>query len=356
MTEQSRRRGTRPAADPETSVSNLRSFGLGTFARAAGLPFPGLVVDENVHDLRPAFGQDSTTLTLLDDWDAALASLRRLATAPPEGGIPLAELRPLPPVQARQLLCAGANYFQHVREIAFSFRKNSGDKRPDEEIRAEAEERTRRRREVEDPFVFAGLTSAMCGAQDNIVLWGPGEQHDWELELAVVIARPARGVRRDDAMRYVAGYTISNDISTRDVMYRPDFPMTDFIMTKSRPTFFPTGPYIVPREFVPDPRMLRIRLKVNGEKMQDESVNDIIYGIEDLVSYASTIAQLLPGDLLLTGSPAGNAGHHRNRWLRPGDVIEGEITGLGRQHNTCIAPPSDTVWRSGGAPAQGSPT
>jgi 2,4-diketo-3-deoxy-L-fuconate hydrolase len=112
--------------------------------------------------------------------------------------------------------------------------------------------------------------------------------------------------------------------------------MTDFIMTKSRPTFFPTGPYIVPREFVPDPHALRIRLTVNGAVMQDALVDDIIYGVEDLVSYASTTAQLLPGDLLLTGSPAGNAGHHGNRWLRAGDVIEGEITGLGRQRNLCV--------------------
>ncbi len=148
-----------------------------------------------------------------------------------------------------------------------------------------------------------------------------------------------------DAMQCVAGYTISNDISTRDVKNRPDFPMTDFIMTKSRPTFFPTGPYIVPREFVPDPRRLQLRLTVNEEVMQDESVDDIIYGVEDLVSYASTIAQLWPGDVLLTGSPAGNAGHHGNRWLRPGDVIESEITGLGRQRNVCVAPPATDGWR-----------
>ena len=164
------------------------------------MPFPGVVVDNAVLDLRPTLGQDSTTRALLEDWDASLATLHELAEARPVDGVPLAELRPLPPVQSRQLLCAGANYFQHVREIAFSFRKNSGDARPDEEIRAEAEELTRRRHEVEDPFVFAGLTSAMCGAQDEIVLWGPGEQHDWELELAVVIGRAAREVRRDDAL------------------------------------------------------------------------------------------------------------------------------------------------------------
>jgi 2-keto-4-pentenoate hydratase/2-oxohepta-3-ene-1,7-dioic acid hydratase in catechol pathway len=320
-------------------------FGLGTFAGSDG-PFPGLVLGERVLDLRREFGPRTTTSTLLRDWDRSLAELRRLAAEGAGGGMPLEALRPLPPVHPPgQLLCAGANYFQHVREIAYSFRKNSGDTRPDEEIRAEAEEITRRRHEVEDPFIFPGLPSAMCGARDDIVLWGPGKQHDWELELAVVIGRDARCVAPEEAMEYVAGYTISNDISTRDVMYRPDFPMTDFIMTKSRPTFFPTGPYIVPREFIPDPRGLRIRLSVNGELMQDEAVDDIIYGVEDLVSYASTIAQLWPGDLILTGSPAGNAGHHGNRWLQPGDVIDGEITGLGRQRNLCVATPAGEGWR-----------
>lgn len=321
-------------------------FGLGTFAAADGVPFPALVRDDRVHDLRPHFGDETTTLALLAEWEESLAQLHSLSTqANADAGTPIDALRPLPPVQpAGQVLCAGANYFQHVREIAFFFRKNNGDDRSDDEIRAEVEELTRRRHEVEDPFIFPALASAMCGARDNIVLWGPGEQHDWELELAVVIGSPARNVAPGEAMRYVAGYTISNDISTRDVMFRPDFPMTDFIMTKSRPTFFPTGPYIVPRDFVPDPRSLRIRLSVNGEPMQDESVDDIIYGVEELVSYASTIAELRPGDLLLTGSPAGNAGHYGNRWLRPGDVVEGEITGLGRQRNVCVAPSGRDGW------------
>ncbi len=139
-------------------------------------------------------------------------------------------------------------------------------------------------------------------------------------------------------LAHVAGYTISNDVSTRDVMMRPGFPMTDFLMSKNRPTFFPTGPYIVPAEFVPDYRALQITLKVNGEVMQDEGVDDIIYGVEQLVAYASRVVGLHAGDLLLTGSPAGNAAHHGNRWLRPGDVMEGEITGLGVQRNTCVAP------------------
>jgi 2,4-diketo-3-deoxy-L-fuconate hydrolase len=314
-------------------------FALGTFSTPAGETFPGLVVGEHVLDVRRAFGSETTTLTLLDDWDQSLARLAELAETGDATTHALADLRPRPPVMPRQILCAGANYYQHVRQIVYStLRLEGGENRPEAELREEAEQQVQRRASTE-PYIFAGLPSAVCGADDDVVLWGPGTCHDWELELAVIIARPGRRISESDAMAYVAGYTIANDVSTRDVMNRPKFPMTDFLMSKCRPTFFPTGPYMVPRAFVPDPRALRIKLSVNGEIMQDESVDDIIYGVPRLVAYASTVVELLPGDLLLTGSPAGNAGHHDNRWLRPGDTMQGEITGLGRQRNRCVAAP-----------------
>jgi 2-keto-4-pentenoate hydratase/2-oxohepta-3-ene-1,7-dioic acid hydratase in catechol pathway len=238
----------------------------------------------------------------------------------------------------RQILCAGANYHKHVREIVVATLRVEGDERPVEELRAEAERQLERRKSNE-PYLFAGLPSALCGAHDDVVLWGPGRCHDWELELGVVIGRGGRDIDESRAMDHVAGYTISNDVSVRDVQQRPRFPMTDFVMSKNRPTYFPTGPFIVPRQFVSDPRQLRITLSVNGKTMQDESVDDIIYGVETLVAYASRIVGLQAGDLILTGSPAGNAGHHGDRWLRPGDVMEGAITGLGKQRNACVAPP-----------------
>lgn len=318
-------------------MSKDGQFALGTFALADGHTFPGLVVGESVLDLRRRFGGGATTLALLDDWDRSLQALAELARAGDADVRELDSLRPLPPVMPRQILCAGANYYQHVRQIVYSTLRLQRDDRPDVELREEAERQVRRRAAT-DPFMFAGLPSALSGAWDDVVLWGPGTCHDWELELAVIIGRPARNVSAAEAMSCVAGYTICNDISTRDVMNRPKFPMTDFLMSKSRPTFFPTGPYLVPREFVADPRRLRITLSVNGELMQDESVDDIIYGVERLVSYASSVVALSPGDLILTGSPAGNAGHHGNRWLVPGDVIEGRITGLGVQRNRCVAP------------------
>ena len=315
-------------------------FALGTFAHGASEAFAGLVVEDRVHDLRPPLGADTTTLELFRDWDASLERLRELAAAPPGVGTPLAELRPLPPVApAGQVFCGGANYYKHLREMAYAHLKRGGDPRSEDELRAAADEISARRAR-EDPFVFAGLPSALCGAEDDVILWGPGRDHDWELELAVVLSRGGRQIPESEAMGCVAGYTICNDVSTRDVMHRPGFPMTDFLMTKLRPTFFPTGPYVVPREFVPDYRQLRITLKVNDDVMQDESVDDIIYGVEALVAYASRVVELQPGDLLLTGSPAGNAAHHGNRWLVPGDVMEGSISGLGVQRNRCVAPPA----------------
>jgi 2-keto-4-pentenoate hydratase/2-oxohepta-3-ene-1,7-dioic acid hydratase in catechol pathway len=316
-------------------------FGVGTFLADGDEPFPGLVVADAVVDLRGYFGPEANTGALFADWDANLERLREIASGDLVASIPLESLRPLPPVQPLgQFFCAGANYRKHLTEMVFSMARNDPQEtRSDDGLRAEAAEFVKQRAESGMPFVFSAQPSAISGAQDDIVLWGPGTQHDWELELAVVIGRPARHVSVDEAMDYVAGYTMSNDISTRDVMYRTNFPMTDFLMTKGRPTFFPTGPYVVPKEFVEDYRTMRVTLKVNGEVMQDEGVDDIIYGVEEIVAYTSTVTDLYPGDLVLTGSPAGNAGHHGNRWLRSGDVVEGEITGLGVQRNLCVADP-----------------
>jgi 2-keto-4-pentenoate hydratase/2-oxohepta-3-ene-1,7-dioic acid hydratase in catechol pathway len=297
----------------------------------------GLVVDDTVQDLRPSLGDDVRMIDLLGDWEARLLKLRALAGASSRPGTPLAALRPLPPIEpCGQVLCAGANYHKHVRQIAYATGRVTGDARSDAERIAAAEEEARSRT-ADDPFVFAVPPSALSGATDDVVLRGPGLKHDWELELGVVLCRGGLDIPESEAMNHVAGFTMVNDISTRDVMQRPGFPLTDFLMAKGRPTFKPVGPYLLPREFVPDYRSLRITLTVNGQVMQDEGVEDIIHGVERLISYASTVVALRPGDLLLTGSPAGNAGHHGDRWLTPGDVLESQISGLGRQRNRCVA-------------------
>jgi 2,4-didehydro-3-deoxy-L-rhamnonate hydrolase len=311
-------------------------FALGTFSRD-GERFPGLVLGERVHDLRPALGPRATTRSLLEDWDASFARLRELAARDLGAGTPVGDLRVEVPIDPPgQVLCAGANYRRHLTQMHFAFERRHGNDLPDDELRAASAAYVEELAAKGTPYVFPALAGSLSGAYDDVVLFGPGTDHDWELELAVVIGQPAWRVSRERAMEHVAAYTISNDVSTRDVMDRPNFPMTDFMATKIRPTFFPTGPYLVPAAFVPDPYDLRVTLKVNGEVMQDESTSDIIFGIEQLIEYASTLIVLRPGDLLLTGSPAGNAAHHANRWLRPGDVMEGEITGVGVQRNVCV--------------------
>src|SRR5690606_15789381 len=142
---------------------------------------------------------------------------------PPGAPVALDDVRPLPPVQpSGQVFLAGANYHRHLRQIAFTMARNTpGESRSDDELRAYAEDVVERQATSGLPFVFAVPPSALCGARDDVVLWGPGFEHDWELELAVVIGRRARDVAEEEALAHVAGYTIANDVSTRDVMNRP---------------------------------------------------------------------------------------------------------------------------------------
>jgi 2-keto-4-pentenoate hydratase/2-oxohepta-3-ene-1,7-dioic acid hydratase in catechol pathway len=183
--------------------------------------------------------------------------------------------------------------------------------------------------------------SAICGPYDDIVLPARGTQHDWELELAAVIGTAGHDIPPEQALAHVAGYTIANDLTTRDLVYRPDLQAigTDWLRAKNAPTFLPLGPWIVPSRFVADPQELTITLSVGGTLMQDESTADMIFDVATLVSYASTLVMLRPGDLVLTGSPAGNGIHHR-RFLTAGDVMEASITGLGHQRNICVGPGS----------------
>jgi 2,4-didehydro-3-deoxy-L-rhamnonate hydrolase len=175
------------------------------------------------------------------------------------------------------------------------------------------------------------------GPFDEVVLPGYSDQHDWELELAAVIGRRAFRIGRDEALDHVAGYTIVNDLTTRDLVFRRDMPEigTDWFRAKNAPGFLPTGPFLVPSGFV-DPGDLRVTLTLNGETMQDESTQDMIFDVAALVAAASRTVPLLPGDLVLTGSPAGNGIHH-GRLLRDGDVMAGTITGLGTQRVRTVA-------------------
>jgi 2-keto-4-pentenoate hydratase/2-oxohepta-3-ene-1,7-dioic acid hydratase in catechol pathway len=307
-------------------------FALGTFA-ADGRAFAGLVLPgDRVADLSGRFG---SVRDLVERWDEAQEGLAELA-ADPGGTLDLAALDVRPPVEPRQILQSGANYHRHVVELAVDNRIGLREGQTLEELRAETAQMMRERAETGEPYVFQGAVSALCGAYDDVVLPPRGEQHDWELELACVIGRRGRYVPRERALDWVAGYTICNDLTTRDLFARADMKVigSDWVRCKNAPTFLPTGPFLVPRRFVPDPQDLRIRLELNGQVMQDESTADMIFDVAQLVAYASSLVELLPGDLLLTGSPAGN-GTHYGRFLAEGDVMEASITGLGMQRNRC---------------------
>ncbi|WP_405444941.1 fumarylacetoacetate hydrolase family protein [Streptomyces achromogenes] len=314
-------------------------FALATLSAPDGPAFPALVTaDAQVIDLQAAFGDDRlTTRDLLDSWESALPRLRALADGGEPVRGPLDGFRVHAPVEPRQVFQSGANYRQHVIDLHVAHRA-PGDDRPEEERRAEAAEIMDRRAAQDLPYVFIGLPSALTGPYDDVVLPAWAEQPDWELELAAVIGRPAHRVSVAEASGYIAGYTIANDLTDRATVFRRDMPQigTDWLRSKNAPGFTPLGPWIVPAESVPHPGDLRVTLTLNGETMQDESTRDMIFDVARMVSYASQTARLLPGDLVLTGSPAGN-GMHWGRLLRDGDVMEGSITGLGTQRTRCVA-------------------
>lgn len=312
----------------------MTRYALGTFSDGEGPPFAGLVVGEQVLRLP----EGTTVRGLLEDWKRSSEGVQRLADASDGEGYDLGSLRPLPPVlPCGQLFQAGANYKQHLVELIGASKERMHHDL-DDSARAAALQKLDERARGGTPYVFLGLPHSVSGADDDIVLPAAVDKPDWELELAAVIGSTARNVSREEALDVVAGYTICNDITARDYVYRPDIPGigTDWLAAKNWPGFFPIGPYIVPSKYVGDPMDLQITLRLNGEVMQDSSTADMMFDIARLIEHASSIVELRPGDVLLTGSPAGNGVHH-GRFLQPGDVIESEITGLGKQRNRCVA-------------------
>ena len=215
----------------------------------------------------------------------------------------LEDVRLLPPVQPPNILCVGLNYRSHAAE--------SGHKEPDH------------------PVLFLKATTSLCGPEDDIVLPSAApDEVDYEAELAVVIGRTARDVSEADALQYVLGYTCANDVSARDCQLRLD---TQWTRGKSFDTFCPLGPLI---ETELDPSSLSICARLNGAVMQSGCTADMIFSVPRLVSYCSHQMTLLPGTVLLTGTPDGVGFARRPPvFLRPGDVVEVEIEGIGTLKN-----------------------
>jgi 2-keto-4-pentenoate hydratase/2-oxohepta-3-ene-1,7-dioic acid hydratase in catechol pathway len=214
--------------------------------------------------------------------------------SPVPGGDPVTDHRLRAPLHPGKILCTGINYRSHL------------DENPAAALPAE-------------PFVFAKLPSAVVGPGDPIRIPSPQSQVDYEVELAVVIGRPARRLAVDDALSAVFGYTLCNDVSARDVQFRDN----QLTLGKGFDTFAPLGPCVVTADDIDDPQDLRLWCTVNGDLRQDSSTAQMLFPVAELLAYVSRHVTLEPGDVITTGTPAGAAAFRQPpAYLRPGDVTE----------------------------------
>lgn len=186
-----------------------------------------------------------------------------------------------------------------------------------------------------EPMIFNKATSCISGPNDPIVLPSKPSTSDWEVELGFVIGTPALNLAGGEGLQHIAGFLIVNDISERDFQSNHG---GQWVKGKSLPTFGPLGPWLVTTDEVPDPQDLALELKVNGEVMQSASTSEMIVGCTGLVEYLSRFMQLLPGDIVTTGTPAGiGAMQDPPRYLAVGDLMEASVAGLGSQRYTVVA-------------------
>lgn len=267
-------------------------------------------------DAVPAF--DSVD-EMLRRWPGIVAELSELARAAAANAERLEELDPgpldiLPPFRAGRLFCAAANYSEHAAEM--------GTQLTDKAER--------------QPYMFMKPATSVVGHGAAVVLPSASRMVDWEVELAAVIGRDARHVSVEEALDYVAGYTIVNDVTARDLNEREDYPFkTDWLLGKCFDTFAPLGPWLVPAECIEDPHNLRIQLRVNDKMMQDASTASMIYDIREQIAYLTTILTLQPGDVIATGTPTG-VGMGRGVFLKPGDVMTASIESIGSLRNPVV--------------------
>ena len=185
-----------------------------------------------------------------------------------------------------------------------------------------------------EPVLFNKATSCLSGPNDDVVIPRQSSKADWEVELGVVIGKEALYVNEEDALDYVAGYCIVNDLSEREFQIERS---GQWVKGKSAPTFGPTGPYLVTTDEIPDPQVLGLKLSLNGEVVQNSNTSDMIFTVRQIVSHMSQFMQLMPGDIICTGTPEGvGLGMNPPRYLKAGEVMELEIEGLGSQRQTTV--------------------
>ncbi|WP_291910995.1 fumarylacetoacetate hydrolase family protein [Chitinophaga sp. CB10] len=260
---------------------------------------PGILLNGKRYDVS-ALGEDYTNEFI------GSGGLERLAGFLEKEGAKLPEVPELartgiPLANPGKIVCVGLNYKDHIRETGFV---------------AESE-----------PILFLKAMSALNGPYDGVTIPKNSVETDWETELGIVIGKTGTNIEKPAAMDYVAGYILHNDISERAFMKKRG---GTWDKGKGCNTFAPLGPYFVTKDEIPDPGNLRVWLKLNGEYMQNGTTADLIWKVPDLTAYTSEFFGLFPGDIISTGSPAGSGiGQMPPRFLRPGDIIEYGIDGLG---------------------------
>jgi 2,4-didehydro-3-deoxy-L-rhamnonate hydrolase len=311
--------------------SNTRPFKLGTFD-AQGRTFVGAVVDDAiVIDLnaavtalrRPAASAPRDMRDLIARYDRGGRDLVVAAIAGTASGTPttfaieLSKVRTLAPVMPITMMNAAVNYYEHAAEMAGGSAAATAPPPGTESVPGLWERRPDDKRW--NPYLFLKAPAAIIGSGEAIRIPPAREQIDWECEMAVVIGKPADHVPAAQAREHVFGYTVHVDVSDRSGQRSTRFG-SDWLVGKSHPTFAPLGPFIVPKEFVPDPQKLKITYTLNGKVMQDADTSLMVHSVDELVAYASNILQLQPGDVINTGSPAG-VGYARKPpiFLKAGD-------------------------------------
>jgi 2-keto-4-pentenoate hydratase/2-oxohepta-3-ene-1,7-dioic acid hydratase in catechol pathway len=306
----------------------LLSFRAGQGSRA------GVLIGDTVYDAAKVTGvaAHASVLGVLEDWSRARRLLaqgsKRIASGKTRGkGVPVARTRLLAPVlYPGAVYCAGANYTDHMAEMA----------------RAQGQTPGPTMKELgEKPWHFVKTSrSSIVGPGAKVKLPVYSQMVDWEVELAAVIGKVARDVPVERALEYVAGYTIANDLSARDVMRRDKNPAAspfhyDWLSQKCFDGSCPLGPWIVPSDELRDPQNLGLKLWVNDKLMQDSSTSRMIFDTAEQIGMLSSRVTLQPGDLILTGTPAG-VGMPRRVFLKPGDSVKLWIEGIGELSHTMV--------------------
>ena len=264
-----------------------------------------------LHTLQPV--RHLTTRTLLDEWDTAFPMLEELAEEIAANKIvgttriekDAAQLE-TPVMYPDNLFAVGGNYSGHLKEMGLEVKKWAAM-----------------------PFFTKPPKATLVGPGETVRIPRSTKQFDWELELIVFVGKRLRHASKEEAASAVAGYAVGLDLSCRDLMKVDNDIKVDLVRGKGQDTMAPCGPYIVPAQFVPDPYDLRLQLWVNDEPMMDARSSEMIYHIDEMLSIISEYLTIEPGDMLFSGSPAGSASVHGNRWLQPGDRIRAEISEVG---------------------------